>query len=106
MKPISEMTEDEIEACITTLRSRREEAERKVKLHKQSAANARSGSLKERLTRQLELAQKDLDAINKKLDKLEERVNSITALRLQHGDLALDDLADLAMKKEEVEDEE
>lgn len=100
MKAIADMTDDEVEKLITSLRSRREEAERKVKLHKQALANARGASLTERLARQLELAQKDLDSINKKLEKLEERINNITALRLQHGDLKLDDLADLATVEE------
>ena len=106
MKSIADMNEGEIEAFITKLRSRREHAEATVKLHKQAAANARSGSLKERLTRQLELAEKGLATINKQLDKLEERLNSIAALRLQHGDLALEDLANLATVKDVEEDEE
>ena len=103
MKSLIDMTDDEIELYIQQLRLRRSHAEALVKAHRIAAANARSGSLKERLTRQLELAQKNLDAVNKQLAKLEERVNSITALRLQSGDLQLDELATLTVKEESDE---
>lgn len=108
MKSIAEMSDTEIEECITSLRARRAEAELKLKAHKQALSVAKGESLRERLTRQLELAEKDYVAITKKLEKLEQRINSIAALRLQHGDLALEDLADVSVskaKKEENEDE-
>lgn len=99
MKSLSNMTEEEIERFISSLRVRRSEAEEKLKAHKRAHAVAKSASLKERLVRQIELAQKDLDMINKKLEKLEQRINSIAALRLQHGDLALDDLANVSVSR-------
>lgn len=103
MKSLRDMNDDEIEELVTSLRSRRAEAETKLKLHIAARTHAKGASLKERLTRQIELAEKDLKAINTKLEKLEGRINSIAALRLQHGDLALDDLADAAIApKEEV----
>ena len=103
MKSLRDMTDDEIEELVTSLRSRRTEAETKLKLHIAARTHAKGASLKERLARQIELAEKDLKAINTKLEKLEGRINSIIALRLQHGDLALDDLADVAIASREEE---
>lgn len=102
---MQQMNDDEIETLISELRSRRERAEVLLRANRLAASNASNASLKDRLTKQCDLAQKNLDQIKKHLDKLEERVNMMAALRLQAGDINISELADNVVEEKEVSDE-
>lgn len=80
---ITEMSDEQIDQLLTTMRERRLSIVR-VKQEAEMAKHAvRVEHLRERIHKQLGMLQKELDAADKALDKAELRVFKIRALRLE-----------------------
>lgn len=83
---LNDLTNEQLQARILDIRSRRE----KIGSHYKNAKSVRDGinlpSLKNHVSKQLEAFVKEFDKADRAIEKIEKRLSSIMALRLQIDD--------------------
>lgn len=80
---IEQLTDDQLDEFIDGMRERRMRVYRHYEEAKKLEKEMREGRLRERLAKHLELLEKELNRITRALDKIDERVVKIRALRLE-----------------------
>lgn len=84
---IEQMTDDELDAAIAQRRERRLLAWEIWREGEESKKRARDERLKKQLGKQLDMATREFERVDKALDKLNERLSKIAGIRLELGDL-------------------
>jgi predicted component of type VI protein secretion system len=85
--PMDQLPSSELEAFLTKIRELRLQASQKYKEVVNRRAAARSGKLAERLSDQIRMFQKDLAQLDKVIEKVDKRITTIIAVRLELQDL-------------------
>lgn len=83
LQDLSTMSDEDIEALITNIRERRMKP---VKIYEEMSlmqAAARREQLENQLNKQLEMFAKELDRVDRAIDKIEQRSTKLRAIRLE-----------------------
>lgn len=86
-KTVKEMTDDELDAEIAQRRERRLVSFKVYQEAQELARERKEHQLKNKLDKQLEMYAKELERLDKLLDKLDQRALNIRGVRLEMGDM-------------------